>query len=132
MSSDGFCWTDSGQHFCAKPENKESAFCKTSVSEPLHAICEGQGAIAQWERDLMHSGAEEPDMSDVSLPEMPTTVNYYCNKYYKWVEKAEKQGKLDKYEVSIQRKLDRCRRQDCRQAQEGRETHAVTDFGRRI
>ena len=122
MSSEGFCWTDSGQHFCAKPENKESAFCKTSVSEPLHAICEGQGEIAQWERDVMHSGAEEPDMSDVSLPEMPTTVNYYCNKYYKWVEKAEKQGKLDKYEVSIQRKLDRCRRQDCRQAQEGRET----------
>jgi len=89
MSAEGFCWVDSGQHFCAKPENKESEWCKTNVPEDikLYEKCAGQGEMAQWERDLQHS-EPQTEQGSVVLPDMPAEVNYFCNKYYKWVEKV--------------------------------------------
>jgi hypothetical protein len=47
MNPNGFCWTDSGQHWCA--ENKGSAWCLTEVPNPTYEKCEGQGVVANWE-----------------------------------------------------------------------------------
>ena len=47
MNPNGFCWIDSGQHWCA--ENKGSAWCLTEVPNPAHEKCEGQGVVTNWE-----------------------------------------------------------------------------------
>ena len=111
MSPEGMCWTDSGQYFCARPENKGNAWCRTEVNGGrAYEKCEKQGEMAQWERDLEHSAPlEEAEQ----LPKMPTGVNYYCNSYYKWVEKSENKGKP--FSRAIKGQLRRCQLQDCRQ-----------------
>ena len=56
MNPNGFCWIDSGQHWCAEiqgsawcAENKGSAWCLTEVPNPTYEKCEGQGLVADWE-----------------------------------------------------------------------------------
>jgi len=59
MTPEGFCYIDSGQHWCA--ENSDSPWCITDV-EPLYEICEGHGVMAAWE-----AGAETKSAAKSSL-----------------------------------------------------------------
>jgi hypothetical protein len=62
MNPNGFCWIDSGQHWCA--ENKGSAWCLTEVPNPTYEKCEGQGVVANWE--AAEASPSAPDSASVS------------------------------------------------------------------
>jgi len=121
MSPEGFCWSDRGQEWCAMLNNRESEWCLSTIPNRVHTKCAGQGEIAQWEIDLMHSKPENQSASTqlLALPPMPATVNSYCNSYYKWVEESQSTG--ENYTHAIDRELAKCTQQDCHQYERSEE-----------